>query len=128
MAFQEILLQGEGLGPHERKTVSPILDVSKWDRLHFHISAGRRSVAGLQVRILFGTLVGQLRIHADSTVWFENGISEREFSYTVPSLYNGTGFVMSVPVIAPELVSIELTNTEEREFDETFVTVMAQEI
>lgn len=109
----------------------PGLDVSKWDRLHFHIGADARSVAGLNVRILFGTPLKGTHcgaLLADSTVWYEDSVSEREFSHAVPTNYNGTGFVMSVPVIAPLLYDVILKNNGSAELKTISVTVMAQEI
>lgn len=128
MALQEVLLEGEPLAAGEEKRLLPSLDVSRWDRLHFHISGGTRGVAGLSVRILFGTPVDGKVLLTDSTVWFEDTVWEREFSHTTPSTYNGTGFVVSVPVIAPLLYDIILKNLSEDEKPEVYVTVMAQEI
>jgi hypothetical protein len=112
----------------EEKRLLPGIDVSKWDRLHFHISAGTRSVAGMKVRVLFGTPVNGKVLLTDSTVWFEEMVSEREFSHTTPSTYGGTGFVMSVPVVAPLLYDVILRNMSKKEKPEVYVTMMAQEI
>jgi len=133
MAFQKVLLVGECIGPGEEKRLFPGLDVSQWDRLHFHISGGVGSVAGISVRILFGTPIQHDQVHckallADSTVWYEDTVWEREFSYITPGTYNGTGFVMSVPVIAPQLYDVILKNIGDRVLETVFVTVMAQEI
>ena len=95
------------------------------------IARDAKSIAGMKVRILFGmpmagTHCGALL--ADSTVWFEDEVSEREFTYTIPDRYNGTGFVMSVPVIAPQLYDVIVTNLSEKKMDDLYVTVMTQEI
>jgi hypothetical protein len=128
MAFKKVLLEGESMPAGGQKRLLPSLDVSAWDRLHFHISGGVRAVDGLSVRILFGTPVGSKVLLADSTIWFEETVSEREFSFTAPTTYNGTGFVMSVPVIAPLLYDVILKNLDESDKPEVYVTLMAQEI
>ena len=106
----------------------PGIDVSKVDRLHFHISGGVRAINGIQVRILFGTPIEGKVLLADSTVWFENGVNEREFSHTTPLSYGGTGFIMSVPVVAPQLYDVILRNVGEKSLETVSVTVMGQEI
>lgn len=131
MAFTQVLLQNETIPPGGEKRLLPNLDVSKWDRLHFHIGADARSVAGLSVRVLFGTPMTGTHcgaLLADSTIWYEQTVSEREFSHTAPSYYNGTGFVMSVPVVAPLLYDVILRNTGTQKLETIYVTVMAQEI
>jgi hypothetical protein len=131
MAFKKVLLQNWTLPSGAEKRLFPNLDVSNWDRLHFHIGADARSVAGLFVRVLFGTPIQGLHcgaLLADSTIWYEETVSEREFSYTTPSHYGGTGFVMSVPVIAPLLYDVILRNTGTTPLETISVAVMAQEI
>ena len=128
MPLQQVLLNGEAIAAGAEKRLFPGLDVSRYDRLHFHISGGTRSVSELSVRILFGTPVDGKVLLADSTIWFEDTLAEREFSYAPPSTYNGTGFVMSVPVIAPQLFDVILRNGSDTQKPEVFVTVMAQEI
>ncbi len=126
MAFQAVLLQGQPLAAGAEKRLLPNLNVSDHDRLHFHISAGVRGLAGLNVRILFGTPLAGKILLSDSTVWFEETASERDFSFT--STGSGTGFVMSVPVIAPLLYDVILRNTSTNNIPELYVTVMAQEL
>lgn len=131
MAFTKVLLKNETIGPKAEKRLLPNLDVGKWDRLHFHIGADARSVAGLGVRVLFGTPMSGTHcgaLLADSTIWYEADAVEREFSHTAPASYNGTGFVMSVPVVAPLLYDVILTNTGDKALETIYVTVMAQEI
>lgn len=128
MALQTVLLEGESLAAGEPKRLLPSLDVSRWDRLHFHVSGGTRSIADLSVRVLFGTPVDGKVLLTDSTVWFEDTVWEREFSHTTPSTYSGTGFVLSVPVVAPLLYDVILRNLGGSEKPEVYVTVMAQEI
>jgi hypothetical protein len=131
MAFTKVLLKDEIFVAGEEKRLFPNLDVSRWDRLHFHIAANARSVAGLSVRVLFGTPMGGTQcgaLLADSTIWYEETVSEREFSHTAPLNYNGTGFVMSVPVVAPLLYDVILKNTSAQKLETIYVTVMAQEI
>ena len=89
------------------------------------------SVAGLSVKVLFSTPLTGLHcgaILADSTVWFEETVSEREFIWTAPPSYNRTGFIVSVPVVAPTLFDVILTNTTAQPIDKMYVTIMAQEI
>jgi hypothetical protein len=131
MAFTKVLLKDKVIAAGAEERLLPNLDVGKWDRLHLHIAANARSVAGLSVRVLFGTpMVGTHcgALLADSTIWFEETVSEREFSHTAPLNYNGTGFVMSVPVVAPLLYDVILKNTSNKNLEAIYVTVMAQEI
>jgi hypothetical protein len=129
--LSKVLLKDFRLAAGQEKRLLPHLDVSRWDRLHFHFSNGNRAVDGLQARILFGTPMpgspcGALL--ADSTVWFEETVTEREFIHTTPTNYNRTGFVMSVPVVAPELYDVILRNVGTADLESLYVTVMAQEI
>lgn len=129
--LRRVLLENEALPAGQEKRLLPHLDVSRWDRLHFHFSNGNRGVAGLKARILFGTPMPQSpcgELLADSTVWFEDTVSEREFTHIVPDTFGGTGFVMSVPVVAPNLFDVILTNVSDHPLDTLYVTVMAQEI
>ncbi len=128
MAFKKVLLSNETIAPGGEKRLLPGIDVSKWDRLHFHIGAAARSIAGINVRVLFGTPVKSAILLADSTIWYEDTVSEREFSHQISSNYNGTGFVMSVPVVAPHLYDVILKNNGTKELKTIYVTVMAQEI
>jgi hypothetical protein len=131
MAFTKVLLQDETISAGGEKRILPNMDVSKWDRLHFHIGADARAVAGLNVRILFGTPLKGTHcgaLLADSTIWYEETVSEREFSHSVPTNYNGTGFVMSVPVIAPLLYDVILKNNGNSALTTISVAVMAQDI
>jgi hypothetical protein len=131
MAFTKVLLADATIPAGKEERLRPGIDVSAWDRLHFHIGADARSVAGLQVRVLFGTPMRGTHcgaLLADSTIWYEETVSEREFSHTAPSGYNGTGFVMSVPVVAPLLYDVILKNTGTQKLETIYVTVMAQEI
>jgi hypothetical protein len=131
MAFTKVLLENETIPPGGEKRLFPGLDVSKWDRLHVHVGADARSVAGINVRVLFATPMKGLHcgaILADSTVWYEDTVSEREFSHATPASYNGTGFVMSIPVVAPQLYDVILKNNGTADLTTLYVTVMAQEI
>ncbi|WP_419176013.1 hypothetical protein [Desulfosediminicola sp.] len=129
MALQKILLEGEAISAGKEKRILPSLEVNHWDRLHFHISAGTASIADISVRVLFGTPVGSKILLSDSTVWYEGATpTEREFSHSTPSTYNGTGFIMSVPVVAPLLYDIILKNNSTEDKPEVYVTVMGQEI
>jgi hypothetical protein len=128
MPFKKVLLENERISAGEEKRLFPGIDVSRYDRLHFHISGGVRSIRNLHARILFSTPVGSVSLLADSTIWYEDSKFEREFSHQVPSYYGGTGFVMSVPVIAPNLFDIILRNTGSDDLETVYVTVMSQEI
>lgn len=115
----------------ENRTL-PNLDVRKYDRLHIHIGRDAKSIGGLSVRVLFSTpLPSGLHcgaILADSTVWFEETVSEREFTWTAPLNSGHTGFIVSVPVVAPVLYDVILRNTGSQNLDTIYVTLMAQEI
>jgi hypothetical protein len=124
----KVLLKNATIPAHGEKRVLPGLDVRNYDRLHIHIGRDAMSIAGLSVRVLFQTPIAGLHcggLLADSTVWFEETAAEREFSCTA---IGGTGFVVSVPVVAPVLFDVILTNTTDQPFTTVYVTVMAQEI
>lgn len=129
--MQKVLLKNEPLKAGKERRLLPNIDVSKWDRLHFHISNGNKAIPACHVRVLFATPMKDApcsALLADSTVWFEEKSTEREFSHTTPSHYNGTGFVMSVPVVAPQLYDVILRNVGDQDLDSVYVTAMAQEI
>lgn len=129
--LRKVLLKNFRLPAGQEKRLFPNLAVSRWDRLHFHISNGNRAANGAQVRILFATPMTDAPCNAllaDSTVWFEQGFTERQFQYATPTNYNHTGFVMSVPVIAPILYDVILTNVGKADLESLYVTVMGQEI
>jgi len=128
MAFQQTLLENTRINPGEEKRLLPGLAVADYDRLHFHISGRGHVIPNLSVRILFGTPVGPVTLLADSTVWFEDTVSEREFSFTTSANYGHTGLVMSVPVVAPLLYDVILRNVGTAAVPSAYVTVMAQEI
>ena len=48
--------------------------------------------------------------------------------HTTNNNYGGTGFIMSVPVVAPQLYDVILRNVGENSLETVYVTVMAQEI
>ena len=124
MAFKKNLLVNFNLAAGAEKRILPNLAVENYDRLHFHVSNGTISVKGLKIRILFGTPVGAKILLTDSTVWFEKGSTEMEFSYTVPT--SSTGIAMSVPVVAPLLYDVILSNTGNCALVGLHVSVMAQ--
>ncbi len=131
MPFSKIILQNETIPAGAEKRILPGLDVSKWDRIHIHVGADARTVAALQTRILFGTPLKGTHcgaLLADSTVWFESTVSEREFIHTAPTTFGGTGYVMSVPVVAPELYDVILRNTGTKDLETISVALFAQEI
>ena len=129
MQLQKVLLENARIEVGEEKRLLPGLDVSAYDRLHFHISGGSRTIPNLSVRILFGTPVesSQITLLSDSTVWFEDTVSERDFSFTT-SARAGTGFIMSVPVVAPLLYDVILENRARSPIETAYVTVMSQDI
>ncbi|MBZ5534487.1 MAG: hypothetical protein LAO31_00915 [Acidobacteriia bacterium] len=129
--LSKVLLQNAAIPAGGEHRVLPNLDVKKYDRLHIHIGRDAKALAGLSVKVLFSTPLPGLHcgaILADSTVWFEETVSEREFIWTAPLNFNGTGFIMSVPVVAPVLYDVILKNTGPQALDAIYVTVMAQEI
>jgi hypothetical protein len=127
MAIQQILLDGQPMTTGQEIRLLPGLDVGIFDRLHFHISGGSNSISSVSVRVLFGTPAGSRILLADSTVWFEDTVWEREFSHTTPSNYSGTGFVMSVPVVAPLLYDVILRNDGTVKSN-VYVALLAQDI
>lgn len=127
----KVLLDNATVPAGQEKRLLPGLDVRKYDRLHIHVGRNAKAVDGLSVRVLFATAMPGLHcgaILADSTVWFEETVSERQFAWTAPPGYGHTGFVLSVPVVAPQLYDVILHNTGSQPLDELYVTVMAQEI
>lgn len=127
----KVLLQDATIPAGGEKRLLPGLDVKRYDRLHIHVGRDAMSVGGLSVRVLFSTPMTGLHcsaILADSTVWFEETVSDREFLWTAPLSYNRTGFVVSVPVVAPVLYDVILRNTGAQPLDKLYVTLMAQEI
>ena len=127
MALQQVLLDGQPMAFGEERRLLPGLDVSAYDRLHFHVSAGVRAVDELHVRVLFGTPASGVTLLADSTVWIEDTASEREFSHQAPTT-GTTGFVLSVPVVAPQLFDVILTNRSAADKPTVYVAVFGQEI
>ena len=123
----KVLLQGFNLPAGGEKRVLPNLSVEKYDRLHFHLSNGSMAIGNIEVRILFGTRVGAKTLLSDSTVWFETGINETNFQYTTPANFNGTGFVLSVPVVTPLLYDVIIKNKGANPITDLHVTVLAQE-
>jgi hypothetical protein len=128
MALQEVLLDGKAVAAGQEVRLLPGLDVSPYDRLHFHVSGGVRGIQALSVRVLFGTPLPGVTLLADSTVWFEDTVSTRDFQYDVPAGFGRTGLVMSVPVVAPLLYDVILRNTGATDLQTVYVAVMAQEI
>lgn len=128
MAFQKVLLKGEPLPSGMEKRLLPVLDVGRWDRIHLHVSGGSHAIGGLHVRILFGTPVEERILLADHTVWLEGAPIESDFSHSVSPSYNRTGFIMTVPVVAPMLYDVILRNHGAGDLPEVFVTLLAQEI
>ena len=124
----KVLLANATIPAGAEHRILPNLDVRKYDRIHLHIGRKAKGVAGLSVRVLFATPVASGALLADSTVWFEETVSEREFSWSAPLNYNGTGFIMSVPVVAPNLYDVILKNNGPQALDDVHVTLMAQEI
>ena len=128
MAFKKVLLDGQPIAAGAEKRLLPGLAVEDIGRLHFHISAGTSAIAGLQVKILFGTPNGSVILLSDSTVWYEETVSEREFIYSTPTSYGHTGFVMSVPVVAPQLYDVILRNVGTAALAKVYVTVLGTPI
>ncbi len=126
-----VLLDNGTVPAGQERRLRPSLDVRPYDRLHIHVGRDGKAVDRLAVRVLFATPLQGLHcnaILADSTVWFEESVSEREFTWAAPPGYGRTGFVVSVPVVAPELYDVILRNTGTQPLDAVYVTVMAQEI
>lgn len=125
----KVLLKNETIAAGAEKRLWPGLNVKKYDRLHIHVGRDAKSVAGLSIRVLFGTPIQGLHcgaLLADSTVWFEDAVSERAFEWKATA--GKTGFIISVPVVAPLLYDVILRNTGSQAMDTVSVTLMAQEI
>ena len=127
MALQNVLLDDQLITAGQELRLLPGLDVSTYDRLHLHISAGGGAVDELHVRVLFGSPLPGVTLLADSTVWFEDTVSEREFSHQAPTT-GSTGLVMSVPVVAPMLYDVILTNNSGADKPTVYVALLAQDI
>lgn len=128
MALQQVLLDGQPIAAGQERRLLPGLDVSAFDRLHLHLSGGARAIDDLSIRVLFGTSVPGAVLLADSTVWFEDTVWERDFSHDVPANYGRTGLVLSVPVVAPMLYDVILTNNGQTDKPTVYVALLAQEI
>ena len=130
MPMRKVLKTGIHLNPGQELRLLPGLDVSRWDRIHLHVGSVARTIPGLRVQVLFGTFVKEVNgtLLADSVVWFEDTVAHREFVHQLPSFYNGTGFVMSIPVVAPLLYDVILTNAGQVPLQDLAVTLLAQEI
>ena len=126
MPLQTVLLSSLTLAAGAEKRLLPGLDVSEYGRLHFHIASRGRAVAGLHARVLFGTVVGPITLLSDSTVWYEESTSERDFVHTVPLTDGSTGFILSVPVVAPRLYDLILKNTGPKAIEDLYVTLLAK--
>jgi hypothetical protein len=127
MTLQQVLLDGQPVAAGQERRLLPGLGVTAHQRLHFHVSGGIRGIENLSIRVLFGTPISGGTLLADSTVWFEDTIWEREFIHQVPANYGRTGLVMSVPVVAPLLYDVILTNTGPADLPQIYVTVFAQD-
>src|SRR5262245_5035616 len=125
-ALTKVLLQNGSIPAGQEKRLLPGLDVKLYDRLHFHIGRAGKSVGNLSVRVLFGTPIAGtgITILADGSVWFEETTSERDFIFTTPATYNQTGFIISVPVVAPLLYDVILTNKGTQPIDELYVALL----
>lgn len=125
----KVLLQNATIPAHGEKRLMPGLEVKQYDRLHIHVGRDAKAVGGLSVKVLFITPIQGMHcggILADSTVWFEETANEREFIWTAAQ--GRTGFIVSVPVVAPVLFDVILSNTTDQAMDTVCVTLMAQEI
>jgi len=131
MRFKDVLLSSYKLEVGEEKRLFPGLDVSKWDRLHFHVGTDAVGMVGLAIRIIFGTPMAGTHcgaLLADTVVWCEGQKVITEFSYEVPTSYDRTGLVITVPVVAPQLYDVILENKGTTPIDSLFVSLMSQEI
>ncbi len=128
--FTKVLLSNATIAAGAERRLWPGLDVSKWDRLHLTVGGDARSVAHLNVRVLFSTPIPGTHcggILTGSTIWYEGSAQPVEFEYETPPTYGRTGFTMSVPVVAPLLYDVILRNTGTTELTTVYVTLFAQE-
>ncbi|MFN2344994.1 MAG: hypothetical protein ABR616_04695 [Dermatophilaceae bacterium] len=127
----KVLLSNATIAAGAETRLWPGLDVSKWDVLHLTVGADARGVANLNVRVLFSVPIAGMHcggILTNSTVPFDKDGIPRRFEYTTPAGYGGTGFTMSVPVIAPVLYDVILRNTGSTPLETIYVALFAQEI
>lgn len=99
MSTQHVIVDGETIAAGQEFRPLPNLDVSGHSRLQLLISAGVSSVSEVGVR---------------------------EFSHETSANYGGTGFVLSVPVIAPQLYDVILSNRRAKSKVQLWVTLLAQ--
>lgn len=124
MAFTKILISDLTLRAGEEKRLLPGLPVAEYDRLHVHIGAKARGIDGLTARILFATSVPSGAILSNSTVWYGESTVDHDFVHAAPAGH--TGFIMSVPVVAPTLYDVILKNTSAKELVDIYVTLLAK--
>ncbi|MEZ4450921.1 MAG: hypothetical protein R3B09_15680 [Nannocystaceae bacterium] len=124
MAFTKLLISGLQLRAGEEKRLLPGLPVAEYDRLHLHIGGRARTIDGLTARVLFSTSIPGGAILSDRTVWYGESTVDHDFQHT--ATVGHTGFIMSVPVVAPTLYDVVLKNTSAKELVDIYVTLLAK--
>jgi hypothetical protein len=124
MAFTKLLVSDLELAPGAERRFDPGLAVSEYERLHFHVGGRGTAITGLKVAVLFGTPVDGGWLIADNTIWYSENTLKRDFQYVEKG--NDSGFVMSVPVVAPSLYALILSNTGSVPLRHVFVSLLAQ--
>lgn len=124
MPLSRVLLSDLDLDPGAEKRLLPGIAVSDFDRLHIHIGAKARGIKGLKARVLFASPITSGALLSDSTIWYGESTSEHVFEHT--EMGGGTGYVMSVPVVAPTLYDIILRNTSSVKISDIYVSLLAK--
>jgi hypothetical protein len=123
--MMKVLLQDGSVAAGQEMRLLPELNVGDHAWLHIHIGRSGKAVSNLAVRVLFGPLVPA---GAGESAGPRDTDNEREFLFRTPANYNQTGLIVSVPVIAPLLSEIVLTNNGSQTVDELYIALLAQEL
>ncbi|MCA9636596.1 MAG: hypothetical protein KC420_11270 [Myxococcales bacterium] len=124
MPLSKILLTDADLAPGEEKRILPNLAVSGYDRIHIHIGAKARGIRGLKARVLFASPIPSGALLSDSTIWYGESTTKHDFEHTETT--GDTGFIMSVPVVAPILYDVILSNTSAQKIVDIYVSILAK--
>jgi hypothetical protein len=124
MSLTKVLLTDINLDPNEEKRLLPSLAVAEYDRLHIHIGARARGVKGLKARVLFASPIPSGALLSDSTIWYGESTTKHDFEHLENT--SDTGFIMSVPVVAPTLYDVILRNTSTHTIRNIFVSLLAK--
>ncbi|MDT0353960.1 hypothetical protein [Pseudonocardia charpentierae] len=125
MALQQLLLDGRPVAAGEERRLLPMIDLSAYAQLHFHISDRIQPIGGIAVRVVFGTPAPGTILLADSVAPIAQTSTPRAREYEVPAECDSTGIIISVPVVAPMLYDVVLTNRSPTARSQLYVAVFA---